>query len=73
MDRYLVADDHDTSMMADDVVFRTWRPASSTEQVRIPLCVCCDFRRGKLAEARVYLEIPALLEQIGASANPEPR
>ena len=37
-------------------------------EVRIPLCVCYDFRDGKLAEGRVYFEFPAFLEQVQPNA-----
>jgi predicted ester cyclase len=121
MDRYLAAEDHDVSMMADDVLFRimatgveyrtgpavaamfglyyrtafqarsearavmvgagwaVWEgtfigrhvgafegiPATG-QDVRLPLCVCYDFRYGKLVEGRVYLETQAFFDQVGA-------
>ena len=121
METYLAAPDDDTSMMAEDVVFRimatgkeyrsgpevaamfdyyyraafdaisearavmigngwaVWEgtfvgrhigtfegvPATG-RRVRLPLCVCYEFRDGKLVEGRVYLEIPAFLAQISA-------
>ena len=120
MDRYLAAEDHDTSMMADDVVFRImatgmeyrsgpavaamfdlyyrtafearsearavmvgdgWAVWEGTfigrhvgvfegvrptgRDVRLPLCVCYDFRDGKLVEGRVYLETRAFFDQVG--------
>lgn len=121
MDRYLAADDHDVSMMSDDVLFRimatgveyrtgprvaemfdlyyriafearseprailigegwavwegtfTGRHINEFEGVpatgrivRVPLCVCYDFRDGKLVEGRVYFETPAFHQQVGA-------
>ncbi len=119
MEAYLAAADDDTSMMADDVVFRimasgteyrsppqiatmfdyyyriafdatsvargvmigqgwaVWEGtfvgrhigtfegiAATGREVQIPLCVCYDFRDGRLVEGRVYMEIPAFLAQV---------
>lgn len=123
MERYLAADDHDVSMMAEDVLFRimgtgveyrtgprvvemfdlhyriafearseprailigegwaVWEgtfigrhigeyegvPATG-RVVRVPLCVCYDFRDGKLVEGRVYFETRAFHDQVGAES-----
>ena len=40
-------------------------PATGRE-VRVPLCVCYDLRDGKIAEGRVYFEIPVFLAQVSA-------
>jgi steroid delta-isomerase-like uncharacterized protein len=40
-------------------------PATGKD-VRVPLCVCYDLRGGKIAEGRVYFEIPAFLAQVAA-------
>ena len=40
-------------------------PATGKD-VRVPLCVCYDLRGGKIAEGRIYFEIPAFLAQVAA-------
>lgn len=42
---------------------------ATNRQVRVPLCVVYDLRDGKIVRGRVYLEIPVLLRQLGASAS----
>jgi steroid delta-isomerase-like uncharacterized protein len=41
-------------------------PATGRE-VRVPLCVVYDFVDGRIQRGRVYFEIPALLQQVGAT------
>jgi steroid delta-isomerase-like uncharacterized protein len=36
-------------------------------QVRVPLCVVYDLQDGKIVRGRVYLEVPVLMQQLGAS------
>lgn len=36
-------------------------------QVRVPLCVVYDLEDGQITRGRVYLEVPVLLRQLGAS------
>jgi steroid delta-isomerase-like uncharacterized protein len=43
------------------------------KSVRVPLCVVYDLENDKIKKARVYLEVPILLKQLGvqpASASP---
>jgi steroid delta-isomerase-like uncharacterized protein len=42
---------------------------ATNRQVRVPLCVVYDLRDGKIVRGRVYLEVPVLLRQLGASAS----
>ena len=42
---------------------------ATNRQVRVPLCVVYDLRDGKIVRGRVYLEIPVLMRQLGASAS----
>lgn len=41
--------------------------AATGRQVRVPLCVVYDLRDGRILRGRVYLEIPVLLRQLGAT------
>jgi steroid delta-isomerase-like uncharacterized protein len=41
-------------------------PATGRE-VRVPLCVVYDFADGRIQRGRVYFEIPAFLQQVGAA------
>jgi steroid delta-isomerase-like uncharacterized protein len=45
-------------------------------QVRVPLCVVYDLEDGKIKRARVYIEMPVMMRQLGgaseAAATPEP-
>jgi len=36
-------------------------------QVRVPLCVVYDLEDGRITRGRVYLEVPAMMRQLGAS------
>jgi steroid delta-isomerase-like uncharacterized protein len=36
-------------------------------QVRVPLCVVYDLENGRIIRGRVYLELPVLMRQLGAS------
>ena len=36
-------------------------------QVRVPLCVVYDLEDGQIARGRVYLEVPAMMRQLGAN------
>ncbi|HUR95420.1 MAG TPA: ester cyclase, partial [Gemmatimonadales bacterium] len=36
--------------------------------VRVPLCVVYDLESGRITQARVYLELPVLLRQLGQTA-----
>ena len=36
-------------------------------RVRVPLCVVYDLRDGKIVRGRVYLEVPVLMRQLGAT------
>ena len=38
-------------------------------QVRVPLCVVYDLQDGKIVRGRVYLEIPVLMQQLGAGKS----
>ena len=35
-------------------------------QVRVPLCVVYDLQDGRIVRGRVYLEVPAMMQQLGA-------
>ena len=35
-------------------------------QVRVPLCVVYDLQDGRIVRGRVYLEIPVMMQQLGA-------
>ena len=37
-------------------------------QVRVPLCVVYDLEDGRIIRGRVYLELPAMMRQLGASS-----
>ncbi len=37
---------------------------ATNKNVRVPLCVIYDFENDKIKAARIYFEIPALLEQL---------
>lgn len=41
--------------------------AATGRKVRVPLCVVYDLRDGKIIGGRVYLEVPVLLRQLGAT------
>jgi steroid delta-isomerase-like uncharacterized protein len=41
--------------------------AATGKDVRIPLCVVYDFRNDKIVSARIYVEVPAFLAQVGAT------
>lgn len=43
-------------------------PATGKD-VRVPLCVVYDVANGQIKHGRVYFEMPALLQQLGASAS----
>lgn len=43
--------------------------SATGRRVRIPLCVCYDFKDGMLVEGRVYFETPAFLSQVGWPAD----
>jgi steroid delta-isomerase-like uncharacterized protein len=36
-------------------------------QVRVPLCVVYDLQDGRIVRGRVYLEVPVMMQQLGAS------
>jgi steroid delta-isomerase-like uncharacterized protein len=36
-------------------------------QVRVPLCVVYDLEDGQITRGRVYLEVPVMMRQLGAS------
>ena len=38
-------------------------------QVRVPLCVVYDLQDGKIVRGRVYLEVPVLMQQLGAGKS----
>ena len=40
---------------------------ATNKQVRVPLCVVYDLEHDKIKRARVYFEMPILLQQLGAS------
>lgn len=44
-------------------------PATGRD-VRVPLCVVYDFADGRIQRGRVYFEIPAMLQQVGAVPAP---
>ena len=35
-------------------------------QVRVPLCVVYDLQDGRIVRGRVYLEVPVMMQQLGA-------
>ena len=37
------------------------------KQVRVPLCIVYDIQNEQLKRARIYLEVPALMHQLGVS------
>jgi predicted ester cyclase len=39
---------------------------STGKEVCVPLCVVYDLEADKIAKARIYFEVPVLLEQVGA-------
>ncbi|MEP6742526.1 MAG: ester cyclase [bacterium] len=39
--------------------------AATNKQVRVPLCVVYDIENDKIKRARVYFEMPVLLQQLG--------
>ena len=41
--------------------------AATGRQVRVPLCVVYDLQDGRILRGRVYLEVPVLMRQLGAS------
>ena len=38
-------------------------------QVRVPLCVVYDLEDGRIVRGRVYLEVPAMMQQLGANKS----
>jgi predicted ester cyclase len=36
-------------------------------EVRVPLCVVYDLEDGRIVRGRVYLEVPVMMQQLGAS------
>jgi limonene-1,2-epoxide hydrolase len=34
--------------------------------VRVPLCVVYDLQDGRIVRGRVYLEVPVMMQQLGA-------
>jgi predicted ester cyclase len=41
--------------------------AATGRQVRVPLCVVYDLEDGQIIRGRVYLEVPAMMRQLGVS------
>ena len=39
-------------------------------QVRVPLCVVYDLEEGRIKRARVYIEMPVLMRQLGGAGEP---
>ena len=46
-------------------------PATGKD-VKVPLCVNYDIEEGKIKRARVYMEMPVLLRQLGVQPGPAP-
>jgi Predicted ester cyclase len=42
--------------------------APTNKQVRVPLCVVYDLANDRITRARIYLETPVLLQQLGVSS-----
>ena len=42
---------------------------ATRRQVRVPLCVVYDLQEGKIVRGRVYLEIPVMMQQLGAGKS----
>ena len=40
---------------------------ATNRQVRVPVCVVYDLERDMIRRARVYLEIPVLMKQLGVT------
>ena len=40
---------------------------ATNRQVRVPVCVVYDLERDMIKRARVYLEIPVLMKQLGVT------
>ena len=38
-------------------------------QVRVPLCVVYDLQDGRIVRGRVYLEVPVMMQQLGAAKS----
>jgi steroid delta-isomerase-like uncharacterized protein len=43
--------------------------AATGRQVRVPLCVVYDLENDRIKRARVYMEMPVLLQQLQGEAN----
>jgi steroid delta-isomerase-like uncharacterized protein len=39
------------------------------KQVRVPLCVVYDLQDGRIVRGRVYLEVPVMMQQLGAGKS----
>lgn len=44
---------------------------ASGKQIRVPICVVYDLKDDKIHRARIYFEVPVLMQQVGAAAPAE--